>query len=201
MLGDSAAAKTSSEELLVLAHQEGFALSASWANIQHGYALALEGETDQGIAQILEGLATVHATRHLAALAQSYCWLAESYATAGHAEHARKALAEAFAAMENIGERLYESELHRVSGEVALLSDPPDLSEAEKCFRVSIDTAHNSGAKLWELRSAASLAVLLSKQGRRREAVAVLAPVYDSLPETDIADRRRAKSILTQLGA
>jgi len=103
--------------------------------------------------------------------------------------------------MENIGERLYESELHRVSGEVALLSDPPDFSEAEKCFRVSIDTAHNSWAKLWELRSAASLAVLLSKQGRRREAVAVLAPVYDSLPETDIADRRRAKSILTQLGA
>jgi len=83
VLGDSAAAKASSEELLVLAQQEGFALSASWANIQHGYALALEGETDEGIAQILEGLATVHATRHLAALAQSYCWLAESYATPG----------------------------------------------------------------------------------------------------------------------
>jgi len=52
-----------------------------------------------------------------------------------------------------------------------------------------------------ELRSAASLAALLSQQGRRDEAVQALAPVYASLPETDIADRRRASSMLAQLGA
>jgi class 3 adenylate cyclase/predicted ATPase len=201
VLGDPAAAKAWSEQLIDLAEQEGFMLALSWAHIQHGYSLALEGKTGPGIAQMLEGLATVHAARALAALAQSHCWLAESYATAGQAEDARKALAEAFAAMENTGERLFESELHRVSGEVALLSDPPDSSEAERCFRIAIDTARSSGAKLWELRAAASLAALLSKQGRRDEAVEVLAPVYASLPETDIADLRRAKSILAQLGA
>jgi predicted ATPase len=150
---------------------------------------------------MLEGLATVHAAKAVAALAQSYCWLAESYATAGQAEEARKSLVDAFAAMENTGERLFESELHRVSGEVALLSDPPDSSEAERCFRIAIDKARNSGAKLLELRSAASLAALLSRQGRRDEAVEALAPLYESQPETDIADRRRAKSILAQLGA
>jgi predicted ATPase len=201
VLGDSAGAKAWSEELIDLAKQEGFVLALSWAHIQHGYSLALEGKTGPGIAQILEGLATVHAARALAALAQSHCWLAESYATAGQVEDARKALAEAFAAMENTGERLFESELHRVSGEVALLCDPPDSVEAERCFRIAIDTARGSGAKLWELRSAASLAALLSEQGRRDEAVEVLAPVYASLPETDIADLRRAKSILVQLGA
>jgi class 3 adenylate cyclase/tetratricopeptide (TPR) repeat protein len=201
VLGDSAAAKAWSEELIGLAQQQGFALPLSWAHIQHGYALALEGKTGPGIAQMLEGLVTVHAARALAALPQSYCWLAEGYATAGQAEDARKALADAFAAMKNTGERLFESELHRVSGEVALISDPPDSSEAERCFRIAIDTARSSGAKLWELRSAASLAALLSKQGKREEAVEALAPVYASLPETDIADRRRAKSILGQLGA
>ncbi len=201
VLGDAAAAKAWSEELIGLAQQEAFALPAAWGHIQHGYALALEGKIGPGIPQMLEGLVTVHAARALAALAQSYCWLAESYATGGQAEDARKALAEAFAAMENTGERLFESELHRVSGEVALLSDPPDSKAAERCFRIAIDTARNSGAKLLELRSAASLAALLSQQGRRDEAVQALAPVYASLPETDIADRRRASSMLAQLGA
>jgi class 3 adenylate cyclase/tetratricopeptide (TPR) repeat protein len=201
VLGDSVAAKAWSEELIALAQQEAFALSAAWAHVQHGYGLALEGKSGPGIAQMLEGLATVHAAKAVAALAQSYCWLAESYATAGQAEEARKSLADAFAAMENTGERLFESELHRVSGEVALLSDPPDSSEAERCFRIAIDKARNSGAKLLELRSAASLAALLSRQGRRDEAVEALAPLYESQPETDIADRRRAKSILAQLGA
>ena len=200
VLGDSRAAKVRSEELIGLAKQEGFVLALSWAHIQHGYALALGGKSAPGIAQMLEGLATVHAARALAALAQSYCWLAESYATAGQADEARKALAEGFAAMENTGERLFESELHRVSGEVALLSNPADASEAERCFRIAIDTARSSGAKLWELRAAASLAVVLSRQGRRDEAVEALAPAYASIPETDIADRRRAKSILAQLG-
>jgi tetratricopeptide (TPR) repeat protein len=201
VLGDTTAAKALSEELIGLAQREGFGLSASWGHVQHGYALALEGDAAAGIAQMLEGLATVHAARALAALTQSYCWIAESYATAGQADDARKALVEAFAVMDSIGERLFESELHRVSGEVALLSDPPDSSEAERCFRTAIDTARSSGAKLWELRSATSLAALLSKQGRRDEALEALAPVYASLSDTDIADRRRAKAILSRLGA
>jgi len=201
ILGDSIAAMAWSEELIALANQEGFGLALSWANIQHGYALALEGKTGPGIAQMLEGRATVQAARALTALAQSGCWLAESYATAGQSQDARKALAEAFAAMENTGERLFESELHRVRGEIAFLSDPPDSNEADRCFRIAIDMARNSGATLWELRAAASLAALLSKQGRRAEAVEVLAPVYTSIAEGDIADLSRAKSILAQLGA
>ena len=200
-LADSAETKARSEELIAFSQHGGFVLHLAWANIQHGYALTLEGKSSQGIAQILEGLATVHGARALGALAQSHCWLAESYAAAGQAEDARKALAQAFAAMDNTGERLYESELHRVSGEVALLSDPPDSIEAERCFRIAIDSARSSESKLWELRAAASLASLLSEQGRRDEAVAVLAPIYASIPETDIADLRRAKSILVQLGA
>jgi class 3 adenylate cyclase/predicted ATPase len=201
VLADTAAAKAWSEELIGLAKQEGFVLALSWAHIQHGYALALEGARSRGIAQILEGLATVRATRALTPLAQSYCWLAESYLMAGEAENARKALAEAFAAMENTGERLFEAELHRVRGEVALIYFTPDSGEAEKRFRIAIDIACSSGAKLWELRASASLAALLSKQGRRDEAVAALRPVYASLPEADVADFRRAKKILAQLGA
>ena len=75
-------------------------LALSWAHIQHGYSLALEGDAGAGIKQILEGLATVKGARHLTAQVESGCWLAESYLRAGRTDDASRALAEAFAAME-----------------------------------------------------------------------------------------------------
>lgn len=201
VLADSASTKAWSEELLALAKAQGFVLALSWAHIQHGYSLALAGQADAGVAQILAGLAMVHGARHLTALVQSGCWLAESYVRAGRSEDASKALAEAFAVMENTGERWYESELHRLRGEVALMSNPGAHDEAERCFRSAIEMAGQRGMKLWELRAAASLAALLAERGRGGEALAALTPVYSSLPETDCADLRRAKSILAQLGA
>ena len=201
MLGDARAAEACSGELVGLATQEGFVLHLSWGNTQHGYALALGGKTASGIEQILQGTAIEHAVRPLAPNTQRCCWLAESYAAAGQAEEARESLAEAFGGIEKTGERWRESELHRVSGEIALLADPSDASEADRYFRIAIEKARSSGARLWELRAAASLAALLSKQGKRAEAVEALAPIYSSFVEADIADLRRAKSILAQLGA
>jgi class 3 adenylate cyclase/predicted ATPase len=201
VLADPAATRAWSEELIDLAAQQGFVLASSWAHIQHGYALALGGQPAPGIAQILEGLATVHGARALTALAQSGCWLAESYSKAGETENASSALAEAFNAMEKTGERLFEPELHRVRGEVVLLSESSDSAEAERCFRIAIDIARRQGAKLWELRSATSLARLFLEHGRRDEAVDALTPIYSSLPDTDVADLRTAKSLLKQLHA
>ncbi len=123
-----------------------------------------------------------------------------SYARAGSAEDARKALAEAFAAMENTGERWYASELHRLSGEVALISNPAASSEADRCFRIAIDMARSSGAKLWELRSASNLARLLAKQGKRDQARTMLADIYNWFTEGfDTADLKNATALLGEL--
>ena len=114
------AAEACSAELIGLATQEGFVLHLTWGSIQHGYALALEGKVELGIAQILEGSAVERAVRPLVSNTQRCCWLAESYAAAGQAEDARKSLAEGFDAIEKISERWWESELYRMSGEAAL---------------------------------------------------------------------------------
>ena len=186
---------------MVLATEQGFVLAVSWAHVQHGYALALEGAAEPGIAQILDGLATVRAARALTALVQSGCWLTESYLIAQRTEDARTTLATAFAAMEKTGECWYDAELHRLSGEVALRLDAPAYDEAERCFSSAIEKARARGAKLWELRAATSLAAMLSGRGRRDEAIQALTPVYASLPENDCADMRRAKAILAQARA
>jgi adenylate cyclase len=200
LLQDAAATKSWSEELMALAKEQGFVLALSWAHIQHGYSLALADDANRGVAEILDGLTTVRGARALTALAQAGCWLAKSYAKAGKVEDATKALAEALASMEKTGERWYEPELHRVSGALALMSNSRAFDEAERSFRTAIEMARHRGAKLWELRSAASLASLLSRQERKSEALDVLTPVYTSLSEADCVDMRRARSILAELG-
>lgn len=199
VLADSAAAKASSQELLELCRQEGFPGGLSWAQIQLGYATVLEGAPDAGIEHMLRGLAAVRATGARASLAQGHCWLADAYLSAGRPADASGALAEAFAVMEEIGERMFEAELHRVEGEIALCANPADYGGAERAFRAALATARNSGAALWELRAATSLGDLMLRQGRHEEAANTLVPVFASLPDAGFANLRRARAVLDRL--
>jgi len=55
-------------------------------------------------------------------------------------------------------------------------------------------------AKLWELRATTSLARLLAKQGKRDEARAMLADIYNWFTEGfDTADLKETKALLNEL--
>ena len=65
-----------------------------------------------------------------------------------------------------------------------------------------IEDARKQSAKSFELRATTSLARLLEKQGRREEARAMLADIYDWFTEGfDTADLKDAKTLLNQLNA
>jgi predicted ATPase len=71
---------------------------------------------------------------------------------------------------------------------------------AESDFREAIMLAQKMSAKAWELRATMSLARLLAKQGRRDDARAMLANIYDWFTEGfDTADLKDAKTLLDQL--
>ena len=79
--------------------------------------------------------------------------------------------------------------------------DSSATAEAEKCFRKAIEIARGQSAKWWKLRATTSLAQLLSKQGRRDEARAMLAEIYNWFTEGfDTADLKDAKALLDELG-
>jgi predicted ATPase len=76
----------------------------------------------------------------------------------------------------------------------------PSTSEAESAFRRAIEIAQQQSAKSWELRATMSLARLLAKQGRRDEARAMLAEIYNWFTEGfDTADLRDARTLLDEL--
>jgi predicted ATPase len=107
-------------------------------------------------------------------------------------------LGEALQIVERTGERWFAAELNRSKGE--LLVRQGDAEAAEELYYKALTIAEQQGAKIWELRAAASLARLWREQGRRGEARDLLAPVYDSFTEGfDTQDLKDAKALLDKL--
>jgi predicted ATPase len=99
------------------------------------------------------------------------------------------------------GHGWYAPELLRIKGEV-LLQQAADQSApaAEDGFNQAAQIAREQGALFWELRAALSLARLRVSQGRRHEARAPLASVYDRFTEGfATADMRAARTLLEEL--
>ena len=80
------------------------------------------------------------------------------------------------------------------------MRDSSASAVAETCFRKAIEIARGQSAKWWELRATVSLARLLAKRGKRDEAPAVLAEIYNWFTEGfDTADLKDAKALLAEL--
>ena len=109
---------------------------------------------------------------------------------------ASAALAETFAFIERSNERIWEAELYRLRGELKL----DDPVEAEADFRRALEVARSQEARSLELRATVSLVRLLERQGKRDEARAMLADIYNWFTEGfDTADLKDAKVLLEEL--
>ena len=183
-----------------LAQEQGFPHWMAIGSLLRGWALAHQGQAQGGIEQIHQG---VRACRAIGAeLARPYflALLAEAYGIIGQPETGLTALAEALTQADKTRERWYESELHRLKGELLLQQSSDNQAEAESCFHHAIAIAQNQQAKAWELRAATSLARLWQQQGKRADAHALLAPVYGWFTEGfDTADLQEAQALLDAL--
>ena len=109
-------------------------------------------------------------------------------------------LAEALAAVDNTGERLYEAELYRLKGELVLALSADNQVEATTCFQHALAVARRQQAKSLALRTATSLTRLWQQQGKRAEAYKLLAPIYAWFTEGfDTADLQEARALLVEL--
>ncbi|MFQ5756071.1 MAG: AAA family ATPase [Acidiferrobacterales bacterium] len=105
-------------------------------------------------------------------------------------------LDEAEAFLERTGERWWETEIHRLQGEL-LLARNGDYAEAESRFEKALAFARERNAKSFELRAAMSLARLWQRQGKRNEGRELLAPIYVWFTEGfDTSDLQAARLLL-----
>ena len=166
-----------------------------------GWALAMQGQGEEGMAQVRQGIATRPATG-AAVLGPYFCTLlAEVSARLGHTEDGIQALAEAHTLVEQQEERWWEAEVCRLRGVLLLRQPGTPQAEAEPSFPASPGRRPPPGGKTLKLRAAMSLALLWQQQGRHTEARDLLAPIYDWFTEGfDTADLQEAKALLEALG-
>jgi len=198
--GKARAAQENTESLIEFCAEYGLGSWSALATTLHGWALAEQGRTQEGIAQIQEGLADSRATGWYETL-QPYLLslLAEACGETGRLDEGLSALAEALAADEHEN-RDYEAESHRLKGELLLKQDDSNAAVAQSCFERAVEIAHRQSAKSLELRATMSLARLLALQGRRDEARTTLADIYNWFTEGfDTADLKEAKALLEEL--
>ena len=206
------------EALIALSNEQGFAYWLAWGTILQGWALSKQGQGEEGVSQIIEGL-TIHKDTE-GELARPYflALQAEANLEIGKAEDGLRALDEAECIVNKNDERFYEAELHRLKGELLLVqsrggsrtapteismlmeTDQTVLTEAEVCFRQALEVAHWQNAKSLELRAVMSLSSLLERQGKKEEARKMLAEIYGWFTEGfETHDLKEAKAMLKEL--
>jgi predicted ATPase len=185
-------------ELMTVAIDQGFPYWRALATAFRGWVMVRNGDVTEGISLLRSGSAAYRATGSEAWMSHIMILLAAAYEVAGEIEEGLTVLDEARQIIERTGERWLEAELNRHTGELLLRQGQPEA--AEELYREALSIAFDQGAKLWELRAAASLAQFLRDQRRRAEAHDLLAPVYGWFTEGfDTPDLKEAKALLGQL--
>ena len=194
------ATQEQAEAAMARAREQGVPQWLTVGTILRGWALARQGQAEEGIAQIRHALAAWRAMGAGMAVSHWLVLLAEAYGHAGQAEEGLRLLAEALVHVDSTGERPSAAEVYWLKGELLLRQAIPDEVQAETCWHQALDIARRQQTKSWELRAAVSLARLWQQQGKNAEARDLLAPIYGWFTEGfDTADLQEAKALLEAL--
>jgi predicted ATPase len=169
-----------------------------------GWALAEQGQEEEGIRQMRHGLGAWRALGSGVAASFFFALPIEAYGRKGQVEEGFNALTQAFDVVHKTGEGLWEAELWRLKGELTLQSQvegyKSKVEEAEEYFLKAIDVARKQQAKSLELRAVTSLARLWKGQGKPHEARHMLSEIYNWFTEGfDTKDLQEAKTLLDEL--
>ena len=135
-----------------------------------------------------------------AVLHTTHCelYLAESFLREAQAIPARVHLERARAHRASYGEEYLAAEIERLESLLAKSAQAP-AEVVEEYLLSSLLIARRQGARLFELRSATTLARMLFEQGQRQKATDVLAPVYGWFTEGfDTSDLKEARALLDE---
>ncbi|WP_223543133.1 adenylate/guanylate cyclase domain-containing protein [Pseudomonas sp. GL-B-12] len=195
-------AEECADAAIKLSLERGFPFYLAWGTILQGWACAEQGNIDEGIAQITEGIATYQAAGAELGCSYFLALLAAAHGRSGQPQAGLDVVIGALAMVNRTGEHFYEAELYRLKGALSLQCQSEDRQdssvqqEAQACFQKAILVARQQGAKSLELRATVSLAQLW--EARDKEAARqMLADIYSFFTEGfDSVDLLQTKALL-----
>jgi predicted ATPase/class 3 adenylate cyclase len=178
---------------LALAREQGFPLWAAMGTILRGWALAMQGQGERGIASIRKGLTIWRAAGAENVVPYFLVLLAEAHQATAQVDTALEVLNEALAVVEVTSERWWEAEIYRLRGDFLLLQSPLAAVQAAACFQQALAVAQRQRASLWELRAATSWSRCRAAPNHSA-AQQRLRSVYSEFPEaSEVADLQQAR--------
>jgi predicted ATPase len=117
-----------------------------------GDVFALTGKPAQAVQTLTSGITAYRSTGATVVLPWHLSNLAHAHAELGQFDDAWRCIGEAMTAIEMTKETWYEADIHRIAGEIALISPEPDAAKAEAYFERALAVARKQQAKSWELR-------------------------------------------------
>ena len=198
--GDYRTANALTDELVALANEKGSLQWQASAMRVRGWFYAETGKAPDAIQLLTSGIAAWRSRGARLEMPILLSYLAIAYADNGQFDDAWRCIDEAMATIKTTKETIFEAEVNRRGGEIALKSPEPDAAKAETYFQRALSVARQQQAKSWELRAAMSLARLWRDQGKPQQARELLAPVYAWFTEGfDTLDLKEAKTLLNTL--
>jgi predicted ATPase len=200
LCGNHAAVAARAREVVALAEEKSSPFWKAFGVMNQGSALALAGKASDAIEMLSLGIAAFRTTEGTNFVPLFLPHLARAHAELGQFEEAWRSIGEAVNLVETTKQTWCEAEIHRTTGEIALMSPEPDAAKAQAYFERALAVARGQQAKSWELRAATSLARLWRDQGKQDEARDLLAPIYGWFTEGfNTLDLKQAKALLDEL--
>jgi class 3 adenylate cyclase/predicted ATPase len=202
LLRDPSSAKKNAKVAIEVAADAGGGSpdALAFSQVLLGWSLTCEGQPDEGISLIRQGIDSSCARGAKVHLTRMYYAFGDALARDGRVAEALDAINDGLSVAEETREAYYLAGLYHSKGVLLEMSEGQDATSAADLFHKAIDVAQSQSAKSWELRASTSLARLWQQQGKSKEARDPLAPVYDWFTEGfDTKDLKEAKVLLDQL--
>jgi predicted ATPase len=180
--------------VLPLLSDHGSAVGVANATMLRGWARLMQGDIEDGLATMREGLAAWRETGSKFHVPFRLARAADAHRAAGHIEEGLRLVGEA---IDQSDDRWFAPELHRLKGELLLKMGRQD--EGEESLQNALTAAREQNARLLELRAATSLAKLWKGRGQNHEASDLLGGLYAWFTEgLETPDLREAKAMLEE---
>jgi len=197
---DTGSIKQAARRLKQLCEEYGFRLYVPVGMIYTGWALAQEGETEEGLKLIEQGVAEYQSTGSLIKFVEVRAMHGEVLWKAGQTESALRALEDGMEQANRRQEHLLEPELYRLRGEIQLAQENEGAAAAD--FDRAVEIARGEGALSMELRAVMSRCHLLRRQRKINQASQELSKIYSCFTEGfNTKDLIEAKRLMGELCA
>ena len=198
--GEFLTAQGHAERCIALSEEHGF---RQWrlARAIRGICVASLDPSPSALEEIRAALDEYRSAGYQLAITALYVLLCPPLLIGHDYEAALELIEHGLATTSRNSERILEAELYRLKARVLVVRGGPDVeAEAQALLDQALNTARSQHARTLELRAAMDLAALWIDQGRREEALNLLAPIYASFTEGfDTQDLKQAKALLDRL--